>query len=140
MELTEEQKNGLKHDAEQLCKDLKIGFNAEGVKNAALFLDGIKMLGEIDIAIDIVPAVASYLGEAIIRNYGGEWYYDDEYDTYGIHYEDINCKYYPFRQVIKQYKNGKKDNIETMFASIKPLNDSEREKRSKKKTPPQNKK
>lgn len=59
-------------------------------------------------------ALGAYTGEVIVRNYGGEWYADEQ-DPYGemniaVHLPTGHI-IWPMQRMIKRMKNGKEDSI-----------------------------
>jgi hypothetical protein len=68
----------------------------------------------------LIQVLGSYLGECIIRTYGGVWRQQD--DQWGIFFDDSNAGF-PFNKVKKQFQNGLAggDSIVSFFELIGPL-------------------
>ena len=68
----------------------------------------------------LVNMIGSYLGECIIRTYGGEWC--EAQDTWGVRVNE-KLTAFPFAKVQKQYDNGIEggDSILSFFDGVGPL-------------------
>ena len=68
----------------------------------------------------LISVIGSFLGECIIRHYGGEWREDD--GSIGVFFDASNGAY-PFNKVRKQFDNGLKggDSISSFFDAIEPV-------------------
>lgn len=64
----------------------------------------------------LINMIGSYLGEAIIHCYGGEWHQEIGKGIC-IRFPD-NCHAYPFTKVRKQFENGPEDSIASFFTLI----------------------
>ncbi len=51
----------------------------------------------------LLQLVGSYLGECLIRTYGGAW--RDDGNDWGIFFDELNAAF-PFRKARKQFENG----------------------------------
>lgn len=63
----------------------------------------------------LVSVLGSYLGECIIRSYGGRWALSDH--GWGIEFDEKNAAF-PFAKVRKQFANGKEDGVYSFFTAI----------------------
>jgi hypothetical protein len=63
----------------------------------------------------LVQTLGSYLGECIVRTFGGEWTIVD--DTWAIRFDDQNAAF-PFAKVAKQLENGVDDSVLSFFRTI----------------------
>ncbi|MEP6754201.1 MAG: hypothetical protein ABJA67_01770 [Chthonomonadales bacterium] len=66
----------------------------------------------------IVSCAGSYVGECIIRNYGGEWRRDE--NGWGVFFNDTNVAY-PFNKTSKQFEFGEEDSIYYFYMTIPTL-------------------
>ncbi len=64
----------------------------------------------------VAESFGSFLGEALIAVYGGEWRYDPELDEYAVLITD-NFAVYPFSKMRKRFVNRRADSI-TMLLRI----------------------
>jgi hypothetical protein len=63
----------------------------------------------------LVSTLGSFLGECIVRTFGGEW---DEVDgSWCVRFDDRNGAY-PFAKVAKQLDNGAEDSVLSFFTAI----------------------
>lgn len=67
---------------------------------------------------DLVQLIGSYLGECIIRSYGGVWREHDD-GTWGVFFDESNAAF-PFSKVRKQLEDGveRGDSILSFFEVI----------------------
>jgi hypothetical protein len=70
----------------------------------------------------LLSVLGSYLGEAIIRCYGGEW--ANENDRYPYVRFSAGNSAYPFSKVSKHFENGSEDSILSFFKVIPVLMES----------------
>jgi hypothetical protein len=66
----------------------------------------------------LISIFGSFLGEAIIKNFGGEWAWYEE--ALGIHLKDESFVF-PFSKVSKQINNGPEDSIYSFYNVIPML-------------------
>lgn len=132
--LFKKKKPTLEDDLHSACEWVVMALNSSGYK-ADYTLDSMK---EIDRFIDeqsgegglisrnrgqILFALGSYVGETVIRLYGGKWLTDDD-DPQG----EINVSVelpdgtviFPVQRVIKRYQNGSEDSIYAYLYVLSP--------------------
>ena len=63
----------------------------------------------------LVNVFGSYLGECIIRSYGGYW--ENVEGHWRVSFDEKNSAY-PFAKVAKQFDNGPEDSIKSFFEVI----------------------
>ena len=63
----------------------------------------------------MVSVLGSYLGECIIRSYGGKWTVGEE--GWRVEFDEKNAAF-PFAKVEKQFRNGAEDGIHSFFTAI----------------------
>lgn len=94
---------------------LNFGYDAESVA----WLDGYieRIRNEIDQSNveRLVNVLGSYLGECIIRCYGGYW--ENKEGQWQVSFDEKNAAY-PFAKVQKQFNNGPGDSIKSFFEVI----------------------
>jgi hypothetical protein len=113
----------IKHNSELVINQMNqfsgidFGYNAESVA----WLDGFieRQRARPDTTPEMVQELAgvlgSYLGECIIRCYGGHW--ENEGGQWRVSFDDNNAVY-PFSKVKKQFENGTGDSIKGFFELI----------------------
>lgn len=100
--------------------DVDFGYNTDSVA----WLDGYieRQRNRADIEQEtirsLVSVFGSYLGECIIKCYGGKWENDD--GQWRISFGDKGAAY-PFNKVEKQFENGMEDSIRSFFEAIPTL-------------------
>jgi hypothetical protein len=63
----------------------------------------------------LVNTLGSFLGECIIRSFGGEWAYVD--GSWCVRFDEKNAVF-PFAKVAKQLENGSVDSVLSFFTII----------------------
>ncbi len=66
----------------------------------------------------LVSTLGSFLGECIVRSFGGEWAEVD--GAWCVRFDDRNATY-PFAKVGKQLEHGAEDSVLSFFAAIPVL-------------------
>ncbi len=96
---------------------LAFGYNAESIAWVDGFIEQQRGRSDIDQnAIDgLSNVLGSFLGECIIRCFGGNWQNAD--GEWCVRFDDKNAAY-PFRKVRKQFANGQEDSIKKFFDVI----------------------
>ncbi len=96
---------------------LEFGYNAESVAWVDGFIEQQRSRSDIDKnAINgLVNVLGSFLGECMIRCFGGTWQNVD--GEWSVRFGDEN-EVYPFRKVRKQFDNGQEDSIKRFFEVI----------------------
>jgi hypothetical protein len=103
----------------QLC-GFEFGYDAQSVA----WLDGYieRQRARADITQELVDGLVSvfgsYLGECVIRCYGGYW--ENEGGQWRVSFDGDNAVY-PFGKVSKQFQNGPEDSIGSFFEVIPVL-------------------
>lgn len=66
----------------------------------------------------LVNVIGSFVGECVIRNYGGRWRENEE-GAWGVYFDDENAAF-PFAKVRKQFDNGREagDSVESFYRAI----------------------
>ena len=113
--------DNIKHNAQLVIKQmgqlsgLDFGYNSESVA----WLDGYieRIRNEVDQSNveGLVNVIGSYLGECIIRCYGGYW--EEHEGQWQVSFNETNAAY-PFAKVRKQFENGPADSIKGFFEVI----------------------
>jgi hypothetical protein len=99
--------------------DFDFGYNAQSVQWLDTFIEDVRNQPDSEPEREqFVANIGSFLGEAIIAEYGGRWALDDF--GWHIRFDDRN-RAYPFNKVAKQYVNGPEDSIFGFYNSIGTL-------------------
>jgi hypothetical protein len=114
--------------AEKVKTELNIEYNSDGVKFIEGFIERQKFNFSGRHQQGLMNSLAAFIGQAIIKNYGGYWCFETHYHTYCIAFDAQN-KVYPFNKVKKQFRNGLNDSVSSFYNMIpvlfklKPNND-----------------
>jgi hypothetical protein len=106
----------IKKNAQLVAGQLNLNFDEPSIKVLEGFIERQReRMGEKGID-GLINTLGSYLGECIIRNYGGHWENDTDGSPY-IQFDEKNGSY-PFSKVRKQFKNGLEDSIYSFYTQI----------------------
>jgi hypothetical protein len=96
---------------------LEFGYNAESVDWVDGFIEQQRNRSDLDknTINGLVDALGSFLGECIIRCFGGYWNNSD--GEWCVRFDKENAVY-PFNKVHKQFANGQEDSIRSFFELI----------------------
>lgn len=95
-----------------------IGYDEDGVRWLDGFVQRRHEQGDPAERARLVSTLGSYLGECIIRSFGGEW--AEIEGTWCIRFDDRNAAY-PFAKVAKQLERGAEESVLGLFAAIPML-------------------
>ena len=101
--------------------DIELDNDEEAIRYLDGFIERNKDGLEAEAIEQWVNYIGSFLGQTIIKVYGGEWV---ETSEIGLQIrENIVC--HPFSKVAKQFLNGKEDSIHHFFSFIPQITDEE---------------
>jgi hypothetical protein len=72
--------------------------------------------------LGLATALGAYVGETIIRTYGGAWAYFEQTNQWGIRFDDGNGAF-PISKIYKQLEDGEFDSIFSFFTIIPKIRD-----------------
>lgn len=99
--------------------DFAFGYNEESVKWLDAYIEIIRNSKWTEEETNqIVSNLGSFLGEAIIRAFGGEWSLSQR--GWAVRWEEFNLAY-PFLKVAKQMENGSIDSIYSFYSMVRTL-------------------
>ena len=90
-------------------------FDAESVKWLDGYIERNRATLDADTKEKLVDVLGAYLGEAMIRSYGGQW--EKYQNTWCVSFGEKN-KAFPFGKVAKQIRNGEGDSIYSFFTAV----------------------
>jgi hypothetical protein len=113
----------IKYNAELVVKQMReisnvdFGYNAESVAWLEGYIERQRNRDDIEQETiqKLVSVLGSYLGECIIKCYGGKW--ENEDGQWRVWLGDKGAAY-PFNKVEKQFENGIEDSIKGFFQTI----------------------
>lgn len=111
----------------------ELGVELKYDKQSIEWLDGfINRVGP-ELEKESVPGLATvlgaYLGETIIATYGGAWAYFEQFDQWGIRFENGDGAF-PISKVYKQLEDGAFDSILSFFTMLPKICDHMNRQRS----------
>jgi hypothetical protein len=98
---------------EQIGEDTK--FDEAAVRWLDGFIQRQHERGKPEIHEGLMNTLGSFLGECVIRTYGGAWANVD--GSWGVQFDEKNAVF-PFAKVLKQLKNGAAESVLSFFTVI----------------------
>lgn len=115
-----EQIRGIRANAELVIRtfaretEFDFGYNKDSVKWLDAYIEHIRKTDRTEEEFNqLVSNLGSFLGEAIIRSFGGVWALDQR--GWAVRWDEFNLVY-PFLKVAKHLKNGECDSIFSFYA------------------------
>lgn len=114
----------IKANAEMVVQQLRplsgidFGYTQESVEWLEGYIERLRSSGEfesVEMKDKLTSVFGSFLGECIVRCYGGTWRQHEEGWT--VAFDDNNVAF-PFAKVAKQIDNGREDSIASFFTMI----------------------
>lgn len=103
--------------AETVKTQLNLKYDQDSVKFVEGFIERNKSNFDKEGIKGLINSLGAYLGQCIIRNYGGQWQLDSETGSVAVAFDDKN-KAYPFAKVSKQFDNGLEDSVYSFYTAI----------------------
>ncbi|WP_299123232.1 hypothetical protein [uncultured Tenacibaculum sp.] len=102
--------------AEDTRQQLKLKYDSKSIKFLEGFIERVKKNFGKEEREGLITSCGAFLGETIIKNYGGEWGKDSNGVTC-VKFDNKNVAY-PFAKVEKQFENGLEDSVYSFFSVI----------------------
>jgi hypothetical protein len=102
---------------------IDFGYTQESVKWLEGYIERLRNSGEFEDAetkTKLVSVFGSFLGECIVRCYGGKWKKHREAGVWCVAFSDKDMAF-PFAKVARQMDNGLEDGIGSFFSVIPTL-------------------
>lgn len=94
--------------------EFKFGYNKESIEWLDAYIEHIRKNPWTEEELNqIVSNLGSFLGEAIIHSFGGEWTLDQR--GWAIRWDEFNLVY-PFMKVSRHLQNGQSDSIYSFYS------------------------
>ena len=106
----------IKNLAETTRKQLKLKYDSDSVKYLEGFIERTKVNMDKDNWNGLITSCGAFLGECVIRNFGGVWKKDYN-GTVCVKFDENNMAY-PFAKTEKQFENGLGDSIHSFYSAI----------------------
>ena len=107
--------NVVSHVREDLGVELK--YDEASIEWLDGYINRIRTQLKKEAFLGLATVLGAYVGETIIRTYGGEWTYFEQTKQWGIRFDDSNGAF-PISKVYKQLENGESDSIFSFFTII----------------------
>jgi hypothetical protein len=99
---------------------IDFGYNIESVEWLEGYIERLRLAGEFQNGAKkekLISVLGSFLGECIVRCYGGSWVWAEQAGTWSVCFGKDNHAF-PFAKVTKQIENGIEDSIGSFFRAI----------------------
>ena len=112
--------------AEKVRSQLNLNYDTKSVKFVEEFIERQKNSFDSEQRKGLVNSIGSFIGQCVIKNYGGHWQVDQDTQAVCVALDDKN-KIFPFAKTAKQFENGLEDSVYSFYTiiptvfKIKPL-------------------
>lgn len=103
--------------AEQVKSQLNLDYDTKSVKFVEEFIERQRNNFDSEQRKGLVNSIGSFVGQCIIKNYGGRWQFDQDTQTVCVALDDRN-KIFPFAKTAKQIENGLEDSVYSFYTII----------------------
>lgn len=103
--------------AEKVKNELKLDYDAKSVKFIEGFIERQRKNFSREEHYGLVNTIGSFIGQCIIKNYGGYWQFDETEKTVCVALDEKN-KIFPFAKTAKQFANGLGDSVYSFYSVI----------------------
>jgi hypothetical protein len=114
----------IKANAEMTIQQMRLisrtdfGYTRESVEWLEGYIERLRQSGELQAEATrdkLVSVFGSFLGECIVRCYGGVW--AEKEGVWCVFFEGENCVF-PFAKISKQMEHGLEDSIGSLFCTV----------------------
>lgn len=103
--------------AEKVKSQLNLEYDTKSVKFIEEFIERQRNNFDREQRQGLINSIGSFIGQCIIKNYGGHWLVDQDTQTVCIALDDNN-KILPFAKTAKQFENGIEDSVYLFYTVI----------------------
>lgn len=103
--------------AEKVKSQLNLDYDAKSIKFIEEFIERQRNNFDTEQRKGLVNSIGSFVGECVIKNYGGHWQVDQETQTPCVAFNNKN-KIFPFAKTSKQFENGLEDSVYSFYTII----------------------
>lgn len=103
--------------AEQVKSQLNLDYDTKSVKFVEEFIERQRNNFDSEQRKGLVNSIGSFVGQCVIKNYGGHWQVDQDTQAVCVALDDKN-KIFPFAKTAKQFENGLEDSIYSFYTII----------------------
>jgi hypothetical protein len=110
--------NVVSHLREDLGVELK--YDEESIEWLDGYINRIRTQLDKEALPGLAAALGAYVGETIIRTYGGAWAYFDQTEQWGIRFDNGDGAF-PISKVYKQLEEGEFDSVLSFYRTLPKL-------------------
>ena len=103
--------------AEQVKSQLNLDYDTKSVKFVEEFIERQRNNFDSEQRKGLVNSIGSFVGQCVIKNYGGHWQVDQDTQAVCVALDDKN-KIFPFAKTAKQFENGLEDSVYSFYTII----------------------
>ena len=103
--------------AEQVKSQLNLDYDTKSVKFLEEFIERQRNNFDSEQRKGLVNSIGSFVGQCVIKNYGGRWQVDHDTQAVCVALDDKN-KIFPFAKTAKQFENGLEDSVYSFYTII----------------------
>ena len=103
--------------AEKVKNQLNLDYDTKSVKFVEEFIERQRNSFDNEQRKGLVNSIGSFVGQCVIKNYGGQWQVDEETKAVCVALDDKN-KIFPFAKTAKQFENGLEDSVYSFYTII----------------------
>jgi hypothetical protein len=103
--------------AEKVKSELNLDYDAKSVKFIEEFIERQRNNFDSEHRKALVNSLGSFVGQCVIKNYGGNWQVDQDTQSVCVALDDNN-KIFPFAKTTKQFENGLEDSVYSFYTII----------------------
>jgi hypothetical protein len=103
--------------AEKVKNQLSLAYDAKSIKYIEEFIERQRHNFDSEQVKGLVNSIGSFIGQCIIKNYGGQWQIDDDTKAVCVALDEKN-KIFPFAKTAKQFENGIEDSVYSFYVII----------------------
>lgn len=103
--------------AEMVKNELKLDYDSKSVKFIEEFIERQRNNFDSENRKGLINSLGSFIGQCIIKNYGGHWQIDPDTQSVCVALDDNN-KIFPFAKTTKQFENGLEDSVYSFYTII----------------------
>lgn len=107
----------LENLAETVKNQLNLDYDAKSIRFIEEFIERQRNNFDTEQRKGLVNSIGSFVGQCIIKNYGGQWQVDQDTQTVCVAFDDKN-KIFPFAKTTKQFENGLEDSLYSFYTII----------------------
>jgi len=112
--------------AEKVRSQLNLDYDTKSIKFIEEFIERQRNNFDSQQRKGLINSLGSFIGQCVIKNYGGHWQVDNDTQAVCVALDDDN-KMFPFAKTAKQFENGLEDSVYSFYTiiptvfKIKPL-------------------